>query len=152
MTGGRLKRVKDFLNNEGSFCFTYGDGVGNVDVRKSIEFHKAHGRHATLTATQPGGRYGALTIKGDTVESFLEKPQGDGRWVNGGFFVLSPKVFDYIEGDSTMWEKEPLERLAEEDQLRAFRHSGFWQPMDTMFEKNNLEKLWNSGNAPWKVW
>jgi glucose-1-phosphate cytidylyltransferase len=152
MTGGRLKRVKDFLNNEESFCFTYGDGVGNVDVRKSIEFHRAHGRHATLTATQPGGRYGALTIKGDAVESFLEKPQGDGRWVNGGFFVLSPKVFDYIEGDSTMWEKEPLERLAEEDQLRAFRHSGFWQPMDTMFEKNNLEKLWNSGNAPWKVW
>jgi glucose-1-phosphate cytidylyltransferase len=151
MTGGRLKRVARFLQDE-AFCFTYGDGVGNVDIAESIRFHHASGRKATLTAVHPPGRFGALGIKGDRVSEFREKPRGDGAVINGGFFVLSPAVFDYIEGDETTWEGRPLERLAREGQLSAFAHHGFWQPLDTLRDKSLLEELWASGNAPWKVW
>lgn len=151
MTGGRLKRVKSYIGNE-DFCFTYGDGVGDIDVTKLILFHKAQGTKATLTATQPPGRFGALNMNEHKVMSFMEKPQGDGAWVNGGFFVLSPKVFDYIEGDNTIWEREPMEHLARDEQMSAYLHDGYWQPMDTLRDKLNLEKLWDSGRAPWKVW
>lgn len=150
-TGGRLKRVSKYLGGDDTFCLTYGDGVADVDVAKSIEFHRQHGKLATMTAVQPGGRWGALEIEGDGITAFREKPAGDG-WVNGGFFVLSPKVIDYIAGDETLWEKEPLERLAEEGQLKAYRHTGFWQPMDTLRDKTHLEELWQRGTAPWRTW
>jgi glucose-1-phosphate cytidylyltransferase len=151
MTGGRLKRVAQYLNGE-DFCFTYGDGVGDVDITREIAFHKAQGTLATLTATQPPGRFGALNMDQHKIISFQEKPQGDGGWINGGFFVLSPKVIDYIEGDDTIWEREPMERLAVEGNMTAYRHHGFWQPMDTLRDKNHLEELWASGKAPWKTW
>ena len=151
LTGGRLKRIKNYLGSE-DFCFTYGDGVGNVDIKSSITFHKAHGKLATLTATQPPGRFGALNIDGNSIVSFKEKPVDDGGWVNGGFFVLSPKVIDYIDHDQIMWEHEPLESIAEDGQLQAYFHHGFWQPMDTLRDKQLLETLWQSNTAPWKTW
>jgi glucose-1-phosphate cytidylyltransferase len=153
MTGGRLKRVKDYIKDDEAFCFTYGDGVGNIDITQLIQFHQAHGKQATLTATRPPGRYGALKFGlDDTVERFQEKPQGDGSWINGGFFVLSPKVIDRIADDSSSWEGEPLSGLARDGQLSAFKHDGFWQPMDTLREKIYLNELWGAGKAPWKVW
>ncbi|MFZ6720283.1 glucose-1-phosphate cytidylyltransferase [Undibacterium sp. Ji49W] len=152
MTGGRLKRVARYLQNEEAFCFTYGDGVADLDIAASIAFHKAHGKLATVTAVLPPGRYGALERDGDQVSGFTEKPRGDGGWINGGYFVLSPKVLDLIDGDPTSWESEPLNGLAARQELMAFEHSGFWQPMDTLREKNLLEDLWQSGNAPWRVW
>ena len=152
MTGGRLKRVREFIGDE-TFCFTYGDGVADVNINALIEFHRQQGRQATLTAVQPPGRYGALQLEaGGSVSGFQEKPEGDGGWINGGFFVLEPEVIDRIEGDSTIWEQEPLKGLAKDGQLSAFLHNGFWQPMDTLRERNLLEKLWDSGQAPWKVW
>ena len=151
MTGGRLKRVRDYVGDE-DFCFTYGDGLGDIDITRLIAFHKEQGKLATLTATQPPGRFGALNLDQAEITSFQEKPAGDGAWINGGFFVLSPKVIDYIEGDATLWEREPMEQLAREGQFAAYRHTGFWQPMDTLRDKNHLEELWRSGNAPWKVW
>jgi len=151
LTGGRLKRVRNYLGDE-DFCFTYGDGVADVNVSESIAFHRNSGKLATLTATQPPGRFGVLDLDGTSVRSFQEKPHGDGSWINGGFFVLSPKVLDYIEGDSTIWERGPMERLAREGQLEAYFHKGFWQPMDTLRDKQHLEELWQSGKAPWKVW
>ena len=150
-TGGRLKRVSEYLGSE-DFCFTYGDGVGDVDLTKLIAFHKSHGKKATVTATQPPGRFGALDMKGTSVGSFTEKPHGDGMYINGGFFVLSPKVIDLIEGDSTLWEREPMELLAKQGEMQAFLHDGFWQPMDTLRDKTALEELWASGKAPWKMW
>jgi glucose-1-phosphate cytidylyltransferase len=152
MTGGRLKRVANYLKDDEAFCFTYGDGVSNINITDLINFHKAQNVKATLTATVPPGRFGALEIKGQKVASFREKPKGDGAMVNGGFFVLSPEVIDYIADDETIWEKEPLERLAEEGQLAAFNHDDFWQPMDTLRDKVYLEDLWQSGKAPWKAW
>lgn len=152
MTGGRLGRVRKYIENEDMFCFTYGDGVGDIDISASIEFHKTHGKYATLTATYPPGRFGALDIKGGRVLNFKEKPKGDGAMINGGFFVLSPKVLSYLGGDDTVWEQQPLQRLAEDGELRAFEHQGFWQPMDTLRDKHLLEELWASGNAPWKKW
>ena len=151
MTGGRLKRVRSYLGNE-DFCFTYGDGVSDVDVGKLLEFHRGHRRLATVTAVQPQARYGALTLDGDKVGSFAEKPAGEGGWINGGFFVLSPGVIEYIAEDATHWEREPMEQLAREGHLRAFFHHGFWQPMDTLRDRNHLEELWRTGAAPWKVW
>lgn len=151
MTGGRLKRVRDYVGDE-DFCFTYGDGVGDVDVTALIAHHKKEGRLATLTATQPPGRFGSINLEGKRVAGFQEKPQGDGAWINGGYFVLNPKVIDYIDGDDTVWEREPMERLAQEGDLSAWLHHGFWQPMDTLRDKNHLEELWQSGKAPWKVW
>lgn len=151
MTGGRLKRIHDYVKDEEFFFFTYGDGVANIDVGAQIAHHKAHGKLATITAVQPPGRYGALDLDGDSVRDFVEKPRGDGGWINGGFFVLSPKVIEHIDGDETSWEDDPLRRLAHDDQLNAYFHKGFWQPMDTMRDKNHLEELWNSGNAPWKT-
>lgn len=151
MTGGRLKRVREHLDDS-PFCFTYGDGVGDVDITALVAYHREHGRLATLTATQPPGRFGAINIQGGSVLSFQEKPQGDGSWINGGYFVLDPKVIDYVDGDHTTWEREPMERLAADDQMRAWNHSGFWQPMDTLRDKKHLEELWESGTAPWKVW
>lgn len=151
LTGGRLKRVRDYLDDD-PFCFTYGDGVSDVPLDQLIAFHKAQGRLATVTAIQPPGRYGALNLQGETVDSFHEKPAGDGAWINGGFFVLDPKVIDYIAGDETSWETGPIDRIAEEGQLVAFKHTGFWQAMDTLRDKNQLEQLWASGNPPWKVW
>lgn len=152
MTGGRLKRVVQYLEHEENFCFTYGDGVGDIDISALINFHRNSGKLATLTATQPPGRFGALTLKQENILSFKEKPQGDGNWINGGFFVLSPKVIDRITGDSTYWEREPMESLAQEGQFSAFFHDGFWQPMDTLRDKLLLEELWANGKAPWKVW
>jgi glucose-1-phosphate cytidylyltransferase len=152
MTGGRLQRVRKHLEGERAFCFTYGDGVSDVDIGASIAFHEAHGKLATMTAIQPPGRWGALDLTGDEVRQFREKPQGDGNWVNGGFFVLSPQVIDYIGGDATVWEKEPMEKLAAEGQMRAWFHDGFWQPMDTLRDKQRLEELWMTGRAPWKKW
>jgi glucose-1-phosphate cytidylyltransferase len=149
-TGGRLKRVANYLDDD--FCMTYGDGVGSVDIAALIEFHKQHGKLATMTAVQPPGRFGALEIDGTTVKAFIEKPQGDGGWINGGFFVLKPQVLDLISSDSTFWEGEPLELLAKRGQLESFFHSGFWRPMDTLRDKSTLEELWASGNAPWKNW
>ena len=151
MTGGRLKRVGRYLDDE-DFCLTYGDGLGDIDIAKLVAFHKEQGRLATVTATQPGGRFGALVLKQEKVVAFQEKPAGDGGWINGGYFVLSPKVIDFIDGDNTTWEREPMERLAQEGQMAAYFHKGFWQPMDTMRDKNHLEELWASGKAPWKVW
>jgi glucose-1-phosphate cytidylyltransferase len=153
MTGGRLKRVSSYLNGEDYFCLTYGDGLSDVNILELIEFHKHHGLIATVTATNPPGRFGALSIlESNIVESFEEKPKGGGGLINGGFFVLSPKVIDLIDGDHTIWEKAPLERLVDSGQLGAYKHHGFWQPMDTMRDKNLLEELWSSGKAPWKVW
>ncbi|AMC36748.1 glucose-1-phosphate cytidylyltransferase [Janthinobacterium sp. B9-8] len=152
LTGGRLARVKDYVKDEEAFCFTYGDGVSNVDIAQLIAFHKEKGVDATLTATYPPGRFGALDIKSNKVLSFKEKPKGDGGMINGGFFVLSPKVIDLISGDQCTWEREPLEMLAEQGQLAAYPHEGFWQPMDTLRDKVYLEELWESGKAPWKVW
>lgn len=153
LTGGRLKRAYDYIKDEEAFCFTYGDGVSDVDITKLIQFHKSQGKLATLTATLPPGRYGAVKIlDDDSVESFHEKAEGDGSWINGGFFVLSPEVVNRIDGDETSWEGEPLVSLATEGKLSAYKHDGFWQPMDTLREKNLLENLWQSGDAPWKVW
>ena len=152
MTGGRLRRVADYVKDDESFCFTYGDGLSNVDIRASIAFHKQHGKLATVTAVQPPGRYGALQRDGDAVIAFTEKPRGDGGLINGGFFVLSPKCIDLIADDQTPWESEPMGKLAEMRQMMAFEHKGFWQPMDTLREKNMLEELWSSGQAPWKIW
>ena len=152
MTGGRIKRVADHVREDPAFCMTYGDGVADVDVTRSIEFHCKHSKLATMTAVQPPGRYGALQLEGDAIHSFLEKPQGDGGWVNAGFFVLSPRVLDFIDGDHTIFESGPLERFAETGELRAWRHPGFWRPMDTLRDKQYLEELWESGRAPWKTW
>jgi glucose-1-phosphate cytidylyltransferase len=151
MTGGRLKRVRQYLGDE-DFCFTYGDGLADVNIADLVAFHRKHGRQATVTAVQPPGRYGALEMDGSQVRGFMEKPHGDGGWINGGFFVLSPKVIERIEGDGTSWEVGPLGGLASSGQLMAYPHSGFWQPMDTLRDKNQLEELWASGRAPWKVW
>jgi len=151
-TGGRLRRVARYLDGEDAFCFTYGDGVADVDVRALLDFHRRHGRLATITAVLPPGRYGALEKDGDAVTGFREKPRGEGGLINGGFFVLSPKCLDLIDGDEASWEGVPLTSLAARDQLRAFEHQGFWQPMDTLRERNLLEDLWASGQAPWKIW
>jgi glucose-1-phosphate cytidylyltransferase len=152
MTGGRLKRVLPYLKNEKVFCFTYGDGVADINITKLINFHKSHGKLATLTAAFPPGRFGALNILDNQVKKFEEKPKGDGALINAGFFVLSTKVIGRIEGDSTIWEQEPLKGLAHDGQLMSFKHSDFWQPMDTLRDKKYLEKLWQAGNAPWKIW
>jgi glucose-1-phosphate cytidylyltransferase len=152
MTGGRLKRVAEYVKGVEAFCFTYGDGVCDVNVADLIVFHRKQGLLATLTAAIPPGRFGALDLEGAKVRTFVEKPKGDGAMINGGFFVLSPKVMDYIATDQTIWEREPLERLATEGQLAAYPHRGFWQPMDTLRDKTHLEELWASGRAPWKVW
>ena len=152
MTGGRLKRVTNYVKDEEVFCLTYGDGVGDVNIAKLLAFHKAQNVKATLTATIPPGRFGALDLSGHKVNSFMEKPKGDGAMINGGFFMLSPQVLDYIADDQTIWERAPLERLAQENNLAAFQHQGFWQPMDTLRDKVHLEELWQSGKAPWKVW
>ena len=152
LTGGRLKRIARYLPAGEPFCCTYGDGVADVDITSLIAFHRAHGKAATLTAVSPPGRYGALSMQGDKVASFIEKPPGDNAYINGGFFVLNPSVLDLIEGDQTPWEATPLETLARAEQLMAWRHSGFWQPMDTLRDKNALEAIWLSGSAPWKVW
>jgi len=151
MTGGRLKRVSTYLDNE-TFCFTYGDGLSDIDITKLISYHKASGRQATVTAIQPPGRFGAIEIKNDLVMSFQEKPLGNNAWINGGFFVLEPDVIKKIHDDNTVFEQEPLQELASEGQLSAFLHKGFWQPMDTLREKNHLENLWSSNKAPWKSW
>lgn len=152
MTGGRLRRVSDYVRSEEAFCFTYGDGVGDIDIAETIRFHKSHGKAATLTATYPPGRFGALDIRNRQVMNFKEKPKGDGAMINGGFFVLAPQVLDYLTDDSTVWEQEPLVNLANDNQLMAYEHHGFWQPMDTLRDKNHLEELWESGKAPWKTW
>jgi len=152
MTGGRLKRVASYVKGEEAFCFTYGDGVSDIDISAQLAFHKKHGKRATITAVQPPGRYGALDMNGKLVRGFVEKPQGDGGWINGGFFVLSPACLDYISSDAMSWEREPLTRLSAEGDLMAFEHGGFWQPMDTLRDKNHLEELWQNGKAPWKVW
>jgi glucose-1-phosphate cytidylyltransferase len=152
MTGGRLKRVADYVKDEDLFCLTYGDGVSDVNITELIAFHKAQNVKATLTATLPPGRFGALDLSGSKINSFVEKPQGDGAMINGGFFVLSPKVLDYITGDKTIWEQRPIEKLAQEGNLAAFKHHGFWQPMDTLRDKIHLEELWQTGKASWKVW
>lgn len=152
MTGGRLRRVRSYIARDQPFCFTYGDGVADVNIDELVRFHRAHGRKATLTAVVPPGRYGALSLEGDTVTKFIEKPPGDQGLINGGFFVLEPSVIDYIDADSTSWEAGPLERLAAEGELQAYRHAGFWQPMDTLRDKNRLESLWEGGRAPWKIW
>lgn len=152
MTGGRLRRVREYLNPGEPFCFTYGDGVSDVDISALIAFHNAQGGEATLTAVQPPGRFGALVTEGTRIRKFQEKPQGEGAWINGGFFVLTPSVIDRIEDDSTIWERGPMETLARDGQLHAYKHTGFWQPMDTIREKALLEELWNSGKAPWKKW
>ncbi|EKP0297372.1 glucose-1-phosphate cytidylyltransferase [Aeromonas veronii] len=152
MTGGRLKRVAEYVKDDEAFLFTYGDGVSDVDIKASIDFHKSHGKLATLTATYPPGRFGALDIRDNQILSFKEKPRGDGALINGGFFVLSPKVIDLIDNDATTWEQEPLMTLAEQGQLMAYEHDGFWQSMDTLRDKLYLEKMWENGSAPWKVW
>ncbi|MBC7159224.1 MAG: glucose-1-phosphate cytidylyltransferase, partial [Porphyrobacter sp.] len=152
MTGGRLKRVADHVRGEELFHFTYGDGVGDVDIGKLVAFHRSHGKIATLTAAYPPGRFGALNIVEDAVLEFLEKPKGDGGMINGGFFVLSPRALDYVEGDATVWEQDPLRNLATDGELMAFEHHGFWQPMDTLRDKLHLEALWDSRKAPWRVW
>ncbi|WP_047517742.1 glucose-1-phosphate cytidylyltransferase [Methylophilus sp. Q8] len=152
LTGGRLKRVAEYLKDEESFCFTYGDGLSDVNITELISFHKKHGKLATVTGVQPPGRYGALELNNNEVKGFTEKPKGDGGWINGGFFVLSPRCIDYIEGDCSSWETDPLMNLAKEGQLYAYEHHGFWQPMDTLREKTLLESLWANNEAPWKVW
>lgn len=151
LTGGRLKRVREYLNGE-RFCFTYGDGVADIDITREIAFHRSHGRLATMAAVQPPGRYGALQIEGELVRHFHEKPQGDGAWINGGFFILEPAAIDYIAGDATAFEQEPLMHLARDGQLVSFKHTGFWRPMDTLNDRNVLESLWQSGRAPWRIW
>ena len=151
MTGGRLKKIQKYVDDE-TFCFTYGDGLSDIDISKLLQFHKKNKTYATTTAVQPPGRYGDLELKNNKVTKFVEKPLGDGSWVNGGYFVLEPKVFDYIKGVNTVWEKEPLQNLARENQLSAFMHKGFWHAVDTLRDKNHLEELWNSKNVPWKVW
>lgn len=152
MTGGRVKRIQEYVGNE-TFMLTYGDGVGDIAIGDLVRFHKNHGKYATVTAVQPSGRFGTMNLNDvDFVQSFQEKPKGDGSWINGGFFVLEPDIFDYIAGDETYWEREPLENLAKSGQLIAFRHHGFWKPMDTLRDKTALEELWNDGNAPWKIW
>ena len=150
-TGGRIRRVRDYLGSD-DFCLTYGDGVADVNIRELIAFHKRHQCKATVTAVQPPGRFGALNLQGSMVTSFVEKPHGDGGWINGGFFVLKPAILDYIAGDDTLWEAQPLEQLAKEQQLQAFEHRGFWRPMDTLRDKQHLEMLWQEGAAPWKIW
>lgn len=152
MTGGRLRRVADYVRDEEAFCFTYGDGVGDIDISATVAFHKRHGKAATLTATYPPGRFGALDIQAGRVLNFKEKPKGDGAMINGGFFVLSPQVLDYLADDNTVWEQEPLKNLAAEGELMAYEHHGFWQPMDTLHDKNMLENLWHNDKAPWKTW
>ena len=152
MTGGRLKRIGHLLDPDEPFCMTYGDGVSNVDLTALVAFHRAQGRDATVTVVRPPGRYGATVLDGDRVASFMEKPAGDGGYINGGFFVLHPRVLDRVEEDSWTWEAKPLEALAADGQLSAFVHEGFWQPMDTLRDKNNLESLWRAGDAPWKIW
>ena len=152
MTGGRIKRIEEYIKNEDSFCLTYGDGVSNVNITELINFHKQQQTLSTLTAVYPPGRFGALDISNGKVNSFKEKPQGDGNRINGGFFVLSPKVIDLIDGDSTVWEQKPMEVLATQGEISAFDHDGFWQPMDTLRDKNYLEELWESGETPWKTW
>lgn len=152
MTGGRLKRIANYVKDEEAFCFTYGDGVSDVNITELIAFHKLQNLKATLTGTVPPGRFGALNISGSKVNSFMEKPKGDGAMINGGFFVLSPEVLNYIDGDTTIWEREPLEHLAQAGNLAAYQHHGFWQPMDTLRDKLYLEELWQTGKAPWKVW
>jgi glucose-1-phosphate cytidylyltransferase len=152
LTGGRLRRVADYIKDEEAFCFTYGDGVSDVDIGATIRFHQQHGKLATVTAVQPPGRYGALERSGDQVTGFVEKPRGDGGLINGGFFVLSPKCLDLIDGDQSSWEGAPLTQLAKTNQIMAFEHHGFWQPMDTLRDKTLLEDLWVSGKAPWKIW
>lgn len=153
MTGGRLKQVRDFIGDE-TFCLTYGDGVSDINIQKLVDFHKQQGKLCTMSAMQPPGRWGAFTLGDDDarVKHFREKPEGDGAWINGGFFVCEPKVIDYIEGDSTVWEREPMSGIAHDGEMVAYKHSGFWQPMDTLRDKNLLEDLWGSGKAPWKVW
>ena len=151
-TGGRLRRVAPHIRDEKAFCFTYGDGVADIDITRQLAFHAAHGKQVTVTAVQPAGRYGALALNGVAVSGFIEKPRGDGGWINGGFFVVSPACLDLIEGDQTSWETGPLQQLASAGQLMAFEHAGFWQPMDTLRDKNQLEQLWASGSAPWKMW
>lgn len=150
MTGGRLKRIRNYL--DGDFCFTYGDGVGNIDITAEIAYHKEHGKLVTVTAVRPPGRFGVLNLEGNTVRNFSEKPDGDGDWINGGFFIVNPAALDYIDNDQTSWEREPMERLAANNQINAFFHDGFWQPMDTLREKMMLDELWQTGRAPWKVW
>ena len=153
MTGGRIKRIAPYLDNEDPFCLTYGDGLSDVNISESIEFHKNHGKLATVTAVQPDGKFGALKIENDQIKKFQEKPKGDGSFINGGFFVLSPKVLDYIkEGDGTVWEQSPLKNLASDGELMSYKHEGFWQPMDTLRDKNYLEDLWYQKKAPWKIW
>ena len=152
LTGGRLEQVAQFIENEQAFCFTYGDGVADIDISAEIAFHEQHGKWATVVAVQPPGRYGALQLDGAKVTGFIEKPQGDGGLINGGFFILSPKCLDLIEGDQSSWESKPLEELASRNQLMAFEHKGFWQPMDTLRDLNRLEELWQTDKAPWKVW
>jgi glucose-1-phosphate cytidylyltransferase len=152
MTGGRVKRIADYVRDEPAFCMTYGDGVSDVNITELVQFHQSQKVKATLTATIPPGRFGAINMDGDKVATFIEKPKGDGGMINGGFFVLSPEVMDYIAGDATIWEREPLERLADEGNLAAYQHRGFWQPMDTLRDKLQLEELWQTGKAPWKVW
>ena len=152
MTGGRIKQVANYIKDDEAFCLTYGDGVSDVNITELIAFHKAQNVKATLTATIPPGRFGALCMTGNKVNNFQEKPKGDGGMINGGFFVLSPKVIDLVANDQTIWEREPLETLARSNQLKAFQHEGFWQPMDTLRDKNHLEEFWKSGKAPWKVW
>ena len=151
MTGGRLKRIKKYVNNE-TFCFTYGDGLANISITDLIKFHKKNNTIATVTAVQPPARFGALELNENKVVCFKEKPTGDGNWINGGYFVLEPDVFNYLECDSTVWEKEPLQKLANENQLSAYKNKNFWQPMDTLRDKNQLNELWDSGKAPWKSW
>ncbi len=152
LTGGRLKRVERYVADEKEFCFTYGDGLANLDIGAEIAFHRRHGKLATVTAVQPPGRYGALELNGEQVVGFAEKPRGDGGLINGGFFVLSPRCLDFIDGDRTSWEVEPLVRLASQGELMAFEHHGFWQPMDTLRDRNLLEEMWSTGRAPWKQW
>jgi glucose-1-phosphate cytidylyltransferase len=152
MTGGRIKRIKNHINNE-TFMITYGDGVGNIDIKSLFEFHKANGKACTVTSVQPSGRFGLLSIdENSSVQSFFEKPKGDGAWINGGYFVCEPSIFDYIEGDATIWEKEPMERIATDGQMKAFKHNGFWRPMDTLKDKMDLHEMWVAGKAPWKIW
>ena len=150
MTGGRIKRIQPYIDD--TFCMTYGDGVSDVDITELLAFHRAQGKKATLTAVQPSGRFGALGMNGNLVQNFQEKPQGDGAWINGGFFVLEPSIFETIEGDKTIWERAPMEQLAADGEMAAYKHHGFWQPMDTLRDKMKLEDLWDSGNAPWKKW
>lgn len=152
MIGGRIKRILPYLGDDGEFCLTYGDGVGDIDVRAAIDLHRKEGRLATVTATQPPGRFGSINYQGNRVTGFQEKPMGDGGWINGGFFVLSPRVGNYIKDDATVWEQEPMQKLAAEDELSVYFHHGFWQPMDTLRDKRHLEDLWAAGKAPWKTW